>query len=527
MLLMNDAHKLYNVGNMLDEQGRFDEAADAFRRSIEVSEVETQPSVELGDIWLCLGQALRSAGKVREAQAAWEQALRCNPSPGILRANAVLLCTGDVKFGQDGKEIATAAAALRDLGAFDATLLQRFGFDAESTGSDLHDQRHEDVCAVSGSITASQDMFVRLFCIGCGVRAGDVQAALPEAFDTLMACGLLAVVLDDLCIGAVQIFPFRGLLIMTDWPSQTLGPPEDPVMAIGTDSMELCLCLADGSSQGSGGFCLVDGASVLDLCTGSGIAALHAARCGAGRVVAADVSPRACLFTRANAALNGLAVDVRRGDLYDALEGDGPQAFDLVLANPPFVAAPVSPARVPTLYADGGPDGLAVTARILSGAGRRLVRGGLCVIVGEFPNVGVAAGGVEGKSLCSCLPPVPGMPELILIHAEAHVQTAEEYAVDRAAAPHVAEIWRASLHEHGVVCVSSGVLVGRFVPQDGAMAEGGDGAAALVADYRRVTWDAQDADESWTAARQRGLGLKVVRLELMTARAKARSWAGA
>ena len=37
-----------------------------------------------------------------------------------------------------------------------------------------------------------------------------------------------------------------GLLLLTDWPSVTVGPDE-PVMAIGTDSLELSL----GASHGT------------------------------------------------------------------------------------------------------------------------------------------------------------------------------------------------------------------------------------------------------------------------------------
>src|SRR5436305_11453289 len=68
-------------------------------------------------------------------------------------------------------------------------------------------------------------------------------------------------------------------------------------------------------------------ASALDLCTGSGVLALSAARAGASRVVAVDVSRRAVLATRLNAALNRLSVQAVRGDLFAAVPRE---RFDLI-----------------------------------------------------------------------------------------------------------------------------------------------------------------------------------------------------
>ncbi len=76
------------------------------------------------------------------------------------------------------------------------------------------------------------------------------------------------------------------------------------------------------------------GAAVLDMGTGSGAAAVTAARLGA-RVVAVDVNPHAARCVRINALLNGVEdrVDVREGDLFAPV---GDALFDLVLFNPPY-----------------------------------------------------------------------------------------------------------------------------------------------------------------------------------------------
>ena len=75
--------------------------------------------------------------------------------------------------------------------------------------------------------------------------------------------------------------------------------------------------------------------SVLDLGTGSGVAAVAAARC-AKKVVAVDSNSDAVRCARINVLLNRVegCVEVRHGDLFRPVAG---QTFDLVLFNPPFL----------------------------------------------------------------------------------------------------------------------------------------------------------------------------------------------
>jgi release factor glutamine methyltransferase len=72
----------------------------------------------------------------------------------------------------------------------------------------------------------------------------------------------------------------------------------------------------------------------LDMGTGSGIAALVAARRGYD-VTAVDINPEAVRCTRVNALLNKVEhrVDVRHGDLFEPVPG---LRFQLVFFNPPF-----------------------------------------------------------------------------------------------------------------------------------------------------------------------------------------------
>lgn len=91
--------------------------------------------------------------------------------------------------------------------------------------------------------------------------------------------------------------------------------------------------------------------SALDLGCGSGILALYLTA-HSRTVVATDISERACEFTRFNALLNEVEIDVRQGSLFDPVSGD---RFDLITSNPPFVITPEAVRqRINLDYRDGG-----------------------------------------------------------------------------------------------------------------------------------------------------------------------------
>jgi release factor glutamine methyltransferase len=78
----------------------------------------------------------------------------------------------------------------------------------------------------------------------------------------------------------------------------------------------------------------LSGKCVLDMGTGSGIIALHAARGGAN-VVGVDVNPEAVACARENVRANGYETWIRvvEGDLFSFLRGE---KFDTIVWNPPF-----------------------------------------------------------------------------------------------------------------------------------------------------------------------------------------------
>ncbi|WP_415033737.1 peptide chain release factor N(5)-glutamine methyltransferase [Azonexus sp.] len=121
-------------------------------------------------------------------------------------------------------------------------------------------------------------------------------------------------------------------------------------------------------------------AQILDLGTGSGIVAISLALESPGSVVSAvDLSSAALDVARNNAGRLKASVALVQGDWYAPLAG---RRFDLIVANPPYIAA-----DDPHLCGDGLPfeppmaltdkaDGLACIRQIVAGAGAHLMPGG-------------------------------------------------------------------------------------------------------------------------------------------------------
>ncbi|HEY3864537.1 MAG TPA: HemK2/MTQ2 family protein methyltransferase [Solirubrobacteraceae bacterium] len=118
-------------------------------------------------------------------------------------------------------------------------------------------------------------------------------------------------------------------------------------------------------------------AEVLELCTGSGAVALMAAKRGARRVVAVDLSRRAMVSVRVNARLNRSRIDARRGDLFAVARAE--ERFDVVLANPPYL--PAADDQAGDDRWDAGPDGRLILDRIIDGVRDALKPAGRLVLV--------------------------------------------------------------------------------------------------------------------------------------------------
>lgn len=143
--------------------------------------------------------------------------------------------------------------------------------------------------------------------------------------------------------------------------------------------------------------------SILDLGTGSGCIAIACAlRFPGTRVIASDISDAALAVAARNVRRHRVEDRVRlvRSDVFDSL---GPERYDLIVSNPPYVPAeavsalPAEYRAEPALGLVSGLQGLELPLRILQGAESRLSDGGVLICeVGE-----------SDQSLQDALPEVP------------------------------------------------------------------------------------------------------------------------
>lgn len=108
----------------------------------------------------------------------------------------------------------------------------------------------------------------------------------------------------------------------------------------------------------------------LELCAGTGVLALLAAKHFAKHAWATDIAPRSVRFAEFNRRLNGLEnVIVKQGDLYDPVRG---LQFDRIVAHPPYMPS----LKAAEVYYDGGPDGELITGTTIREMGDFLRPGG-------------------------------------------------------------------------------------------------------------------------------------------------------
>ncbi|MBO6259891.1 MAG: peptide chain release factor N(5)-glutamine methyltransferase [Lachnospiraceae bacterium] len=114
------------------------------------------------------------------------------------------------------------------------------------------------------------------------------------------------------------------------------------------------------------------GASILDLCTGSGCIILSLLKyVNESSGIGTDISEEALDVARENAEKNGICAGFIRSDLFENVDGK----YDVITSNPPYIRSgdiaglmPEVRDHDPKLALDGGEDGLVFYRRIISEA---------------------------------------------------------------------------------------------------------------------------------------------------------------
>ncbi|MET9514996.1 methyltransferase [Streptomyces sp. NPDC002994] len=229
------------------------------------------------------------------------------------------------------------------------------------------------------------ETLVRLFLLQQAVPAARARAALP--LEQCLADGWLVREGADGGGGAdggvratVDVRPYGGEEGQDWFIVSDLGRAVGGAGGAGTREEGVVLGVGGASTTLAGITVRAPVSSALDLGTGSGIQALHAAQ-HAVKVTATDLNPRALQFARLTLGLSGAPeADLREGSLYEPV---GKDTFDLIVSNPPFVISPG--ARL--TYRDGGMGGDDLCRLLVQGAGERLNDGGYAQFLANWQHV--------------------------------------------------------------------------------------------------------------------------------------------
>ncbi len=256
----------------------------------------------------------------------------------------------------DAAVFAAMRSLLRQAGFTEEAVLRHLGIDGPAAFVPIENR----------ALASPMDLLVRLFMDQDPVPEEAIRSLLPgQALETMEALGLTArfPAREGYCYATVALHPVGALYIAADRRSMPdnspFTPPPDVVYPVSEQTLRFLESLP-----------LLPCGRLLDLGTGSGVAALQAAAGYAAHAWAVDIAARCTVFAEFNRRLNGLEnVTVARGDLYEAVAGE---RFDRIVAHPPYV--PVADATF--VFRDGGEDGEQVLRRIIEGLPRHLAPGG-------------------------------------------------------------------------------------------------------------------------------------------------------
>jgi len=254
-------------------------------------------------------------------------------------------------------------------GYTEGAVCERLGLGAQ------HEILSRRLPAPASEFRDAADLLIRLFLTGDYVEEDSLRKLVPaNALESIVELGLLAG--DEeragLVCAPVCLYPIQRLYIASDrWTNPDgshFTPQADIVYPAITRNTYRFLSMLPPDPCGR----------FLDLCSGTGIAALAAASSCAEQAWAVDITERATRFAEFNRRLNQVDnATVFQGDLYQPVL---PLGFDRIVAHPPYVP---STSRN-WIFQDAGPQGEEITRRIVAGLPAHLSPGGrlYCLALG-------------------------------------------------------------------------------------------------------------------------------------------------
>ncbi|MEO8368815.1 MAG: methyltransferase [Candidatus Solibacter sp.] len=216
------------------------------------------------------------------------------------------------------------------------------------------------------AVEQAVDVLVLLLMDGEFVSADAVDRLLPPGVvEKLEALSLVARDAErpDVWFGGCILFPTRGMWLASDRvavPGSDANPASGDLVfpAAIENTVAFMATLPETPCD-----------ALLDVGTGSGVAALDAARF-ARHAWGTDIAERSVHFAEFNRRLNGIAnATMLQGDLYAPVDG---LTFDRIVSHPPYVPA----RRNAMIFRDGGEDGEQILRGIVEGLPRFLRPGG-------------------------------------------------------------------------------------------------------------------------------------------------------
>ncbi|MCC6653475.1 MAG: methyltransferase [Candidatus Eisenbacteria bacterium] len=279
-----------------------------------------------------------------------------------------------------------------------------------------------------------------LFCYSYGAPAADAREALGATLaDALEAAGVIHT------SGGATISPFLLIPLDGQWfLSDRLDAGADAVMGPGMTTLLMHRWLAAFPCE-----------RTLDLGCGAASLAIAAAARGA-RATATDVTDRALAMAAFNARLNAVAITTAISDVGAALPRG---AFDLVLAQPPYVACP-EPGGAST-YLHGGRYGDELAMRFVTDSAALLAPGGTALLFFDSavrandplpPRLRAALGSAPVAMLALMLPGASLDAHAVMTASSHHPALGDDFARSAAA-------YREHFESLGVTAISRVILV--------------------------------------------------------------------